>query len=102
MLVPGKEVTMNSIAKSSIVFALVFGGALCGIFLRTVLPADYFGADSKDIVKLGMALVTLRRAVALWLPSFKLWKCGCSRLYVCCRSVCFRRDPHDPRNVFAV
>jgi hypothetical protein len=52
-----EEVTMNSIAKSSIVFAFVFGGALCGIFLRTVLPADYFGADTKDIVKRGMALV---------------------------------------------
>jgi hypothetical protein len=62
-----EEVTMNSIAKSSIVFVLVFGGALCGIFLRTVLPADYFGADTKDIVKLGMALVSTMAALVLGL-----------------------------------
>ena len=58
---------MNSIAKSSIVFAFVFGGALCGIFLRTLLPADYFGADTKDIVKLGMALVSTMAALVLGL-----------------------------------
>jgi len=62
-----EEVTMNSIAKSSIVFVLVFGGALCGIFLRTVLPANYFGADTKDIVKLGMALVSTMAALVLGL-----------------------------------
>ena len=58
--------TMNPIAKSSIVFALVFGGALCGIFLRTVLPANYC-ADTKDIVKLGMALVSTMAALVLGL-----------------------------------
>jgi len=62
-----EEVTMNSIAKSSIVFVLVFGGALCGMFLRTVLPANYFGADTKDIVKLGMALVSTMAALVLGL-----------------------------------
>jgi hypothetical protein len=62
-----EEVTMNSIAKSSMVFVFVFGGALCGIFLRTLLPADYFGADTKDIVKLGMALVSTMAALVLGL-----------------------------------
>jgi hypothetical protein len=58
---------MSSIAKSSIVFALVFGGALFGIFLHIALPEDYFGADTKDIVKLGMALVSTMAALVLGL-----------------------------------
>jgi len=58
---------MSSIAKSSIVFALVFGGALFGTFLRTALPEDYFGADTKDFVKLGMALVSTMAALVLGL-----------------------------------
>jgi len=62
-----EEVIMSSIAKSSIVFALVFGGALFGIFLRIALPGDYFGADTKDMVKLGMALVSTMAALVLGL-----------------------------------
>jgi hypothetical protein len=48
---------MGSITVSLIVLACVFGGALLGIFLRTSLPEHHLGADSKDIVKLGMGLV---------------------------------------------
>ena len=59
--------TINSIAISSIVFGLVFGGALFGIFLRTVLPEDYLSADTKDVVKLGMALVSTMAALVLGL-----------------------------------
>lgn len=51
---------MSSMLISSIVFALVFGGALLGIFLRAVLPEDYLSAETKDVVKLGMALVEFR------------------------------------------
>jgi hypothetical protein len=52
---------------SSIVFALVFGGALLGIFLRAVLPKDYLSAETKDAVKLGMALVSTMAALVLGL-----------------------------------
>jgi len=45
-----------------------FGGALFGTFLRTALPEDYFGADTKDFVKLGMALVSTMAALVLGLP----------------------------------
>jgi hypothetical protein len=58
---------MSSIAISSIVFALVFGGALFGIFLRAALPEHYLGADTKDVVKLGMALVSTMAALVLGL-----------------------------------
>jgi hypothetical protein len=58
---------MSSIAISSIVFALVFGGALFGIFLRTALPEDLLGKDTKDHVLLGMALVSTMAAMVLGL-----------------------------------
>jgi hypothetical protein len=61
------EATMSSIAISSIVFVLVFGGALLGILLRAVLPEHHLSADSKDLVKLGMALVSTMAALVLGL-----------------------------------
>lgn len=58
---------MSSITVSLIVFACVFGGALLGIFLHAVLPQHHLGADSKDIVKLGMGLVGTMAALVLGL-----------------------------------
>jgi len=58
---------MSSITVSLIVFACVFGGALLGILLRTSLPEHHLGADSKDIVKLGMGLVGTMAALVLGL-----------------------------------
>src|SRR6266487_6260045 len=58
---------MSSITVSLIVFACVFGGALLGIFLRTSLPQNHLGADSKDIVELGMGLVGTMTALVLGL-----------------------------------
>jgi hypothetical protein len=58
---------MNSIAVSSIVFACVFGGALFGIVLRTVLPEQHLRDESKDVVKLGMGLVGTMAALVLGL-----------------------------------
>ena len=54
-------------AISSIVFALVFGGALFGMCLRAVLPEDYLSADTKEVMKLGMALVSTMAALVLGL-----------------------------------
>ena len=56
---------MNSIAISSIVFAVVFGGAMLGMFLRTVLPKHHLDEESKDLVKLGMGLVATMAALLL-------------------------------------
>jgi hypothetical protein len=58
---------MNSIAISSIVFACVFGGALCGFALRAALPEQHLNAESKDAVKLGMGLVATMAALVLGL-----------------------------------
>jgi len=56
---------MSSIAISLIVFAFVFGGALFGIFLRTVLPEHHLNDSSKEVVKLGMGLVATMSALVL-------------------------------------
>jgi hypothetical protein len=37
---------MSSIAVSMIVFACVFGGAVCGILLSRSLPSHHLSADS--------------------------------------------------------
>jgi hypothetical protein len=56
---------MSSIAISLIVFAFVFGGALLGMFLQSVLPQHHLNDKSKDVVKLGMALVASMSALVL-------------------------------------
>jgi hypothetical protein len=56
---------MSSIAISSIVFAFVFGGAVFGMFLRSVLPEPHLSAETKDVVKLGMGLVATMSALVL-------------------------------------
>lgn len=58
---------MSSIAISFIAFAFVFGGALVGMLLRTSLPQHHLIADSKEIVKVGMGLVTTMAALVLGL-----------------------------------
>ena len=47
------------------VFACVCGGALLGIFIHSLLPSGYLDPDSKETVRLGMALVAATVAVAL-------------------------------------
>ena len=58
---------MSSIAISFLTLALVFGGALFGIFLRTSLPEHHLTSDSKDVVKLGIGLVGTMAALVLGL-----------------------------------
>src|SRR5207244_12149474 len=45
----------------------VLGGATLGMFVRSVLPQDHLSADTKDAVKLAMALVATMTALALGL-----------------------------------
>ena len=47
---------MSPILISLVVFACVFGGALSGMGLRTVLPEHHRNTESRDVVKLGMGL----------------------------------------------
>ena len=58
---------MSSIAISSIVFAVVFGGASLGMLLRTVLPKHHLSDDSKGIVMISMGLVATMTALVLGL-----------------------------------
>lgn len=58
---------MSPMAISCIVFACVFGGALLGMFLRTIMPENHLNEASKDIVKLGMGLVGTMAALVLGL-----------------------------------
>jgi Protein of unknown function (DUF4239) len=59
---------VSSIAISLIVFACVFGGALCGLILqRRASSAIDLSADSKDVVKMSMGLVATMAALVLGL-----------------------------------
>jgi hypothetical protein len=56
---------MNTILVSAAVFGCVFGGALCGMALRTVLPEHHRSQESRDVVKLAMGLIATMSALLL-------------------------------------
>ena len=58
---------MNPLIICAIVFACVFTGALLGIFLHRRLPEKHLDPDSKEHVRLGMALVGTTVALVLGL-----------------------------------
>jgi hypothetical protein len=58
---------MNSIAVSAIVFACLSAGSLLGMFLRATVPQHHLTDESKDAVKLGMALISTMSALVLGL-----------------------------------
>src|SRR5262249_38383485 len=62
-----KEDEMSSLIISMIVLACIFGGALLGLLLHTVLPQHHLSSETKDIVKLGMGLVGTMAALVLGL-----------------------------------
>jgi hypothetical protein len=43
----------------------VFGGALIGLLFRSVLPEEHLSTDTKDVVKLGIALIATMAALVL-------------------------------------
>jgi hypothetical protein len=58
---------VDSVAIASIVFVCVFGVALLGMALGSVLPKHHLSADSKDVVKLAMGLIATMAALVLGL-----------------------------------
>lgn len=58
---------MSPIAISLVVFAFVFSGALLGVFLHSRLGTDHLSPESKEAVRLGMALVATTVALVLGL-----------------------------------
>ena len=58
---------MNAVAISAVVFACVFGGALLGFWLRTILPEHHLTPGSQDLVRLGMGTIATMTALLLGL-----------------------------------
>ena len=58
---------MSSWAIGLITLGCVFGGAVFGLVLRTVLPEHHLREDSKDVVKLVTALIATLSALVLGL-----------------------------------
>jgi hypothetical protein len=58
---------MGSVAVGSAVFVVVFGGALLGFYLRTVLPDEHLSEDSKKVVQLATGLIATLAALVLGL-----------------------------------
>ncbi len=58
---------MNSLTIAAISAACIFGGALLGLFLRGLLPANHLSNESKDTVKLGAGMIATLSALILGL-----------------------------------
>lgn len=58
---------MTPAAMSLVVAAVVFGGSLLAMSVARALPASHLGADAKDVIKLGMALIATLVALVLGL-----------------------------------
>ena len=56
---------MSPMAIGWVVFALVFGSALLAMLAHRLLPEEHLSSDSKDVVKLGIALVATMSALVL-------------------------------------
>ncbi len=56
---------MSPIEVGWIVLACVFGGAMLGMTLHTILPEHHLSPDSKDVIKLGMGLIATMSALVL-------------------------------------
>jgi Protein of unknown function (DUF4239) len=56
---------LSAIAIGLVVFALVYGSSLLAMFVHSKLPDDHLTSDSKDVVKLGVALVATMSALVL-------------------------------------
>ena len=56
---------MSPIEVGCTVLACVFGGALLGMAIHTMLPEHHLNAESKDVIKLGMGLIATMSALVL-------------------------------------
>lgn len=58
---------MSATAIGLVVFALVFGSAMLAMHVHRALPEHHLSTDSKDVVKLGIALIATMSALVLGL-----------------------------------
>jgi hypothetical protein len=58
---------MSPVEVSAIIFSCIFGGAILGMWLRSVLPEHHLTGETKDLVKLGVGLIGTMAALLLGL-----------------------------------
>jgi len=58
---------MNDILIGLLVFALMFGGALFGMLLGKMLPTQHLSAETRDVIRVVMAMLATLSAVVLGL-----------------------------------
>jgi hypothetical protein len=58
---------MTSTTASLISFGCIFSGSLTGIVVRSALPGRYFTNEEKDVLRLGLGLITTLSALVLGL-----------------------------------
>jgi hypothetical protein len=58
---------MSAWAIGGIVFACTFGGALLGMLLGAILPKHHLGSDTKDVIKVSMAMIATLAALVVGL-----------------------------------
>src|SRR3954468_21266194 len=58
---------MKDILIGVAVFAIIFGGALFGMFLGKILPDQHVGTESRDAIRIVMAMLATLSAVVLGL-----------------------------------
>src|SRR3984885_3801453 len=61
------EIAMNDLLISLLVFAVIFGGALGGGAVRSLLSERHLQPDSKDVVKMATGLIGTLAALVLGL-----------------------------------
>jgi hypothetical protein len=58
---------MSTLGIGAIVFACLFGGALGGMFVRTVLPEHHRTKETEDVIRLGMGVLATMGALVIGL-----------------------------------
>ncbi len=58
---------MTALTVALVTFALVFGGALLGMYFRKVLSEDHLREDVRDVIKLSTGLIGTMAALVLGL-----------------------------------
>lgn len=58
---------MNALAIAGIVFGCLFGGAVFGMLLGAILPKHHLSTDSKDVIKVAIAMIATLAALVVGL-----------------------------------
>ena len=56
---------MKDILIGVVVFAIIFGGALLGMFLGKILPVQHLSTESRDVIRIVMGMLAMLSSVTL-------------------------------------